>query len=123
MRKHFTSLRSQMTLLTTGTVLAVVILATVFYSSAQRMSEKKAATFVHSMLVQLGDSLDRIGNEMSYLGNALHSNEVLQQYYHAPTAIQRMQYGKSFNGIPFVPQKLRNFPAILEHRKIQTNPL
>ena len=92
MRKHFSSLRSQMTLLTTGTVLA----ATVFYSSAQRMSEKKAATFVHSMLVQLGDSLDRIGNEMSYLGNALHSNEVLQQYYHAPTAIQRMQYGKSF---------------------------
>ena len=49
MRKHFSSLRSQMTLLTTGTVLAVVILATVFYSSAQRMSEKKAATFVHSM--------------------------------------------------------------------------
>ena len=95
MRKHFSSLRSQMTLLTTGTVLAVVILATVFYSSAQRMSEKKAATFVHSMLVQLGDSLDRIGNEMSYLGSALHSNEVLQQYYHAPTAIQRMQYGKS----------------------------
>ena len=31
--------------------------------------------------------------------------------------------GKSLNGIPFVPQKLRNFPAILEHRKIQTNPL
>ena len=29
----------------------------------------------------------------------------------------------SLNGIPFVPQKLRNFPAILEHRKIQTNPL
>ena len=27
------------------------------------------------------------------------------------------------NGIPFVPQKLRNFPAILEHRKIQANPL
>lgn len=27
------------------------------------------------------------------------------------------------NGIPFVPQKLRNFPAILEDRKIQTNPL
>ena len=31
--------------------------------------------------------------------------------------------GKRLNGIPFVPQKLRNFPAILEHRKIQTNPL
>ena len=27
------------------------------------------------------------------------------------------------NGIPFVPQKFRNFPAILEHRKIQANPL
>ena len=31
--------------------------------------------------------------------------------------------GAYFNGIPFVPQKLRNFPAIPEHRKIQTNPL
>ena len=31
--------------------------------------------------------------------------------------------GIRLNGIPFVPQKLRNFPAILEHRKIQTNPL
>ena len=30
---------------------------------------------------------------------------------------------ESINGIPFVPQKLRNFPALLEHRKIQTNPL
>lgn len=29
----------------------------------------------------------------------------------------------AFNGIPFVPQKFRNFPAILEHRKIQANPL
>ena len=34
-----------------------------------------------------------------------------------------MHYGYRVNGIPFVPQKLRNFPAILEHRKIQTNPL
>ena len=33
------------------------------------------------------------------------------------------QEDHGFNGIPFVPQKLRNFPAILEHRKIQTNPL
>lgn len=118
MRKHFSSLRSQMTLLTTGTVLAVVILATVFYSSAQRMSEKKAATFVHSMLVQLGDSLDRIGNEMSYLGNALHSNEVLQQYYHAPTAIQRMQYGKSF--IDFT-SSLLNHSTTVSHIVIVNN--
>ena len=118
MRKHFTSLRSQMMLLTTGTVLAVVILATVFYSSAQRMSEKKAATFVHSMLVQLGDSLDRIGNEMSYLGNALHSNEVLQQYYHAPTAIQRMQYGKSF--IDFT-SSLLNHSTTVSHIVIVNN--
>lgn len=118
MRKHFSSLRSQVTLLTTGTVLAVVILATVFYSSAQRMSEKKAATFVHSMLVQLGDSLDRIGNEMSYLGNALHSNEVLQQYYHAPTAIQRMQYGKSF--IDFT-SSLLNHSTTVSHIVIVNN--
>ena len=34
-----------------------------------------------------------------------------------------LDHKDSFNGIPFVPQKLRNFPAILEHRKIQTNPL
>ena len=33
------------------------------------------------------------------------------------------QFRDRLNGIPFVPQKLRNFPAILEHRKIQTNPL
>ena len=118
MRKHFSSLRSQMMLLTTGTVLAVVILATVFYSSAQRMSEKKAATFVHSMLVQLGDSLDRIGNEMSYLGSALHSNEVLQQYYHAPTAIQRMQYGKSF--IDFT-SSLLNHSTTVSHIVIVNN--
>ena len=36
--------------------------------------------------------------------------------------VSRQQYER-LNGIPFVPQKLRNFPAILEHRKIQTNPL
>ena len=107
-----------MTLLTTGTVLAVVILATMFYSSAQRMSEKKAATFVHSMLVQLGDSLDRIGNEMSYLGNAIHSNEVLQQYYHAPTAIQRMQYGKSF--IDFT-SSLLNHSTTVSHIVVVNN--
>ena len=35
----------------------------------------------------------------------------------------RFQQNNRLNGIPFVPQKLRNFPAILEHRKIQTNPL
>ena len=33
------------------------------------------------------------------------------------------QKANPFNGIPFVPQKFRNFPAILEHRKIQANPL
>ena len=35
----------------------------------------------------------------------------------------KIAYDEAVNGIPFVPQKLRNFPAILEHRKIQTNPL
>ena len=34
---------------------------------------------------------------------------------------RQQNYG--LNGIPFVPQKFRNFPAILEHRKIQANPL
>ena len=34
----------------------------------------------------------------------------------------RQEYAR-LNGIPFVPQKFRNFPAILEHRKIQANPL
>ena len=34
-----------------------------------------------------------------------------------------VQQDAPVNGIPFVPQKLRNFPAILEHRKIQPNPL
>ena len=33
------------------------------------------------------------------------------------------QKSDCLNGIPFVPQKLRNFPAILKYRKIQTNPL
>ena len=37
--------------------------------------------------------------------------------------ISHVPNGSRINGIPFVPQKLRNFPAILEHRKIQTNPL
>lgn len=42
-----------------------------------------------------------------------------------PRSIQffPLQQRDGLNGIPFVPQKLRNFPAILEHRKIQTNPL
>ncbi len=38
-------------------------------------------------------------------------------------ALEKLRVEYRFNGIPFVPQKLRNFPAILEHRKIQTNPL
>ena len=47
--------------------------------------------------------------------NSISSGQVLQCPY---------PYDKArLNGIPFVPQKLRNFPAILEHRKIQTNPL
>lgn len=39
------------------------------------------------------------------------------------TVDEKSRYYKVLNGIPFVPQKFRNFPAILEHRKIQTNPL
>ena len=33
------------------------------------------------------------------------------------------QQNHALNGIPFVPQKLRNFPANIEHRKIKANPL
>ena len=40
-----------------------------------------------------------------------------------PEGYLRFVQANSFNGIPFVPQKFRNFPAILEHRKIQANPL
>ena len=109
-KRLFSSLRSQMLLLTVSTILVVLILASVFYSNAQRLSEQKAATFVHSMLVQLGDSLDRVGNEMAYLGNALHANEVLQQYYHAPTTIQRMQYGQNF--IDFTSSLLNHSPTV-----------
>ena len=43
--------------------------------------------------------------------------------YLAGNGITDINNGACVNGIPFVPQKLRNFPAILEHRKIQTNPL
>ena len=39
------------------------------------------------------------------------------------TRVALSQAYARFNGIPFVPQKFRNFPAILEHRKIQANPL
>ena len=38
-------------------------------------------------------------------------------------SIEFGQQAHRLNGIPFVPQKFRNFPAILEHRKIQANPL
>ena len=37
--------------------------------------------------------------------------------------INGLAIDKGINGIPFVPQKFRNFPAIFEHRKIQANPL
>lgn len=67
-------------------------------------------------------------------GNLTRTAEKL--YLAQPTLSKRLQNMESelgatlflrskqgVNGIPFVPQKLRNFPAILEHRKIQTNPL
>ena len=56
--------------------------------------------------------------------------ETGQQLYHRvelegrdKLTVSGVEDVERFNGIPFVPQKFRNFPAILEHRKIQANPL
>ena len=57
-----------------------------------------------------------IGGEILYI--AMHA---LCNKKQSITFTGHLKY--ALNGIPFVPQKLRNFPAILEHRKIQTNPL
>jgi len=59
-----------------------------------------------------------------------HSTETETHIYFIPKTAKffdllgfSRQETDRLNGIPFVPQKLRNFPAILEHRKIQANPL
>ena len=55
--------------------------------------------------------------------NVLHLVNYLESLLPKEAHRKVEEYIDAVNGIPFVPQKLRNFPAILEHRKIQTNPL
>lgn len=95
-KRYFGSLRRQVGLLTVLTVLVILVMATVFFSQAQRLTEQKTSSFVHTMLLKLGDSLERIGQEMTYIGNSIHSNETVQQYFHASSATQRMAFGKTF---------------------------
>lgn len=64
----------------------------------------------------------RIEGEVLYNGRDIFSKEVDVTWLRKKIGMV-FQKPNPFNGIPFVPQKLRNFPAILEHRKIQTNPL
>ena len=72
---------------------------------------KHTASDIHS-LVELINSVE---------GESRIVMEHTGRYYEV--LAHQLSEANLFNGIPFVPQKLRNFPAILEHRKIQTNPL
>ncbi len=95
-KKAFRSLRRQFGLITALTVLVILVMASVFFFQAQQLTERKTTSFVHTMLTQLGDRLDRIGAEMVYVGDSVYSNATLQQYLHATTAAKRMEYGKTF---------------------------
>lgn len=64
----------------------------------------------------------RIEGEVLYNGRDIFSKEVDVTWLRKKIGMV-FQKPNPFNGIPFVPQKFRNFPAILEHRKIQANPL
>ena len=55
--------------------------------------------------------------------NVLHLVNYLESLLPKEAHRKVEEYIDAVNGIPFVPQKFRNFPAILEHRKIQANPL
>lgn len=111
-KKHFRSLRRQFAMITVFTVLVILVMAAVFFFQAQRLTEKKTASFVHTMLTQLGDRLDRIGAEMVYVGDSVYSNATLQQYLHATTAAKRLEYGNTF--IDFT-SSLLNHSATVSH--------
>ena len=89
-RKFFGSLRRQFSLLTISSVLVILIMTVVFLTQARNLTEIKNVSFVHTLLEQLTGSLNQVGSEMVYLGNAVYSNETLQQYYHAQSPVQRM---------------------------------
>lgn len=95
-KKHFRSLRRQFGLITMLTVLVILVMATVFFLQARQLTETKTSSFVHTMLTQLGDRLDRIGAEMVYVGDSVYSNATLQQYLLATDPAKRLEYGKTF---------------------------
>lgn len=94
--KFFRSIRQQVALLTVLTVVVILVMAAVFFMQAQRLTEKKNASFVHTLLEQLSSQLDQIGEEMIYLSNSACSNETLQQYLHATLPTRRLAYATSF---------------------------
>lgn len=94
--KFFRSIRQQVALLTVLTVVVILVMAAVFFMQAQRLTEKKNASFVHTLLEQLSSQLDQIGEEMVYLSNSACSNETLQQYLHATLPARRLAYATSF---------------------------
>lgn len=94
--KFFRSIRQQVALLTVLTVVVILVMAAVFFTQAQRLTEKKNASFVHTLLEQLSSQLDQIGEEMIYLSNSACSNETLQQYLHATLPARRLAYATSF---------------------------
>lgn len=95
-KKYFGSLRRQFSLLTISSVLVILVMTVVFLTRAHKLTQSKNVSFVHTLLEQLTSNLNQIGSEMVYLGNAVYSNETLQQYYHADTPVQRMAYGETF---------------------------
>lgn len=95
-KKYFASLRRQVTLITALSILVILAMSAMYFVQARRLTEQKTSTFVHTMLVQLNDRLNRIGEEMAYIGNAICSNETLQQYFHAATPTRRLEYGQTF---------------------------
>jgi len=97
-RKHvWGSLRVQIALLITLTVLVILVMGSIFYFSAQSLTEQKNVTFVHTLLEQLSDNLSRIGADMSYVADSLSNNDTVQQYLKAETSAKRLEYGQTFS--------------------------
>ncbi|MDD6684070.1 MAG: histidine kinase [Clostridiales bacterium] len=113
-RKYFGSLRRQFGLLTISSVLVIMVMTTMFLTQASGLMQKKNVSFVHTLLEQLTETLNQVGNEMIYLSNAVYSNETLQQYYHAQSPVQRMAHGETF--IDFS-------SSLLEHNRIASHIL
>lgn len=118
-RKYFGSLRRQFSLLTISSVLVILVMTVVFLIQARSLTQKKNVSFVHTLLEQLTDNLNQVGSEMVYLGNAVYSNETLQQYYHAQSPVQRMAYGDTF--IDFTSSLLEHNRTVSHILVVNTN--